>query len=471
MLTRFAWIVVTIVMGIVAALVPHLKWREAEAPVETLSITPPVGLPGGPATSADGLRQRISDMEKRLRERPNDTGAAVLLADALLRQARVTTDGRLTARAGEVLKSVLNENPAHYDALRTLGAIYLSQHRFREALQVGRRASDLRPNDAWNYGVMGDALIELGEYNEGFDAFDTMATMRPGAAAYARVAYARELQGNLKGALQAMQMAGEATTAHDPEAQAWYAAQVGELYLRMGQLEDADREYRRAAFMFPNHPFAVIGQGTVKVARGDRQGALAIYLDQLQRIPTLDLAARIGDLYAEGGNSAEAERYYRLAEDLAGPSIAQTEANFALFLAERGRKLPEAVRMAEAVAAMRHDIFTEDALAWSYYKTGRVAEAFAASQRALRTGTRDERILAHAAAIRAAVGQRDSRVGPAPSGGVNLRITQGRRSPTRRSQRIQNQSRSATSRDPCVLCVENQVISAGIPKESRHPRR
>ena len=85
-----------------------------------------------------------------------------------------------------------------------------------------------------------------------------------------------------------------------------------------------------------------------------------------------------------------------------GRRIAQTEAALALFLAEHDRKLPEAVKIAEAVAAARHDIFTDDALAWAYYKTGRLDDAFAASERALRTGTRDERILAHAAAIRAA---------------------------------------------------------------------
>jgi hypothetical protein len=48
--------------------------------------------------------------------------------------------------------------------------------------------------------------------------FDTMMSIRPTASAYARVAYARELQGNVHGALQAMQMAAEATTAHDPNA-------------------------------------------------------------------------------------------------------------------------------------------------------------------------------------------------------------------------------------------------------------
>jgi tetratricopeptide (TPR) repeat protein len=301
-----------------------------------------------------------------------------------------------------VLKAALKEHPGQYDVLRMLGAIYLSQHRFREALEVARRSRDLRPDDAWNYGVMGDAQVELGEYSEAFDAFDKMMALRPNAAAYARVAYARELRGDVEGALAAMQMAANATAPNDSEARAWYAVQTGELYLKMHQWDAADREYRRAVFLFPNYPLAVTGQGKLRVARGDRDGALTIYLEQLKRNPTLDLAARIGDLYAERGDAAQSEHYYQLAEDLAGPSVAQTEANLALFLADHDRKLPAAVKIAETVAAARHDIFTEDALAWAYYKAGRLDEAYTASQRALRTGTRDEALLSRAARIRVA---------------------------------------------------------------------
>jgi len=403
--TRLEWIVVTIAIAAIAAILPHVSWRESANPAGLMSSAPVVGMPGAPTTSAEGLAQRITEMEERLRESPHDNSAAVLLADALLRQARVTGDGRQPARAGSLLTSVLKNTPGHYEALRMLGAVYLSQHRFHDAQEIGRRARDLRPGDAWNYGVIGDASIELGEYEAAFSAFDRMVSMRPSAAAYARVAYARELQGNLTGALHAMQMAGEATSAHDPEAQAWYGAQVAELHLRMGHLADAEREYRRAGFLFPNYPFATIGQGKVQVLRGNREGALGIFLEQFHRTPTLDLAARIGDLYALAGDAAEAERYYQLGEELAGPSIAQTEAGLALFLAERDRKLPEAVTVAESVAALRHDIFTQDALAWVYYKTGQLDKAFSASQRALRTGTRDERILTHAAAIRTAIGR------------------------------------------------------------------
>jgi tetratricopeptide (TPR) repeat protein len=401
--TRLKWIGLTILAAAAAAVLPHVV-PGARSPQEApMSIGPAVGMPGAPPTTSSGLKQRIEEMEARLRGAPTDPGAAVLLADALLRQARATNDGRPAGRASQVLNAALKEHPRQYDVLRLLGATYLSQHRFRQALDVARQSRDLRPDDAWNYGVMGDAQIELGDYPQAFDAFDKMTALRPSAASYARVAYARELRGDMTGALAAMQMAASATAPNDPEAQAWYAVQTGELYLKMHRWDDADREYRRAIFVFPDYPLAVVGQGKLQVARGDRDRALALYLEQLKRTPTLDLAARIGDLYAERGDAVQSEHYYQLAEDLAGPGVAQTEANLALFLADHDRKLPAAVEIAETVAAARHDIFTEDALAWVYYKAGRFDEAYAASQRALRTGTRDDALLSRAARIRTAV--------------------------------------------------------------------
>jgi len=404
------WMAAAILAGVAAAALPRLAssaWarsvsgRTAESATR-VRMAPGVGMPGGPPTSGAGLQERIREMEGRLQAQPHDLSASVLLSDALLRQARATGDGRPANRAAVVLKDVLADSPGQYDALRMLGAIHLSQHRFRDALQIGTQARNQRPDDAWNYGVIGDALVELGEYDEAFAAFDRMMELRPSAAAYAREAYARELQGDLDGALHAMKLAASSTAPQDPEAQAWHATQVGELYLKLGQLTNADREFRRALFLFPDYPLARVGEGKVKAARGDRDAALAIYLEQVTRGATLDLAGRIGDLYAARGDSAQAERYYQLAEEVAGPGIAQTEAHLALFLAEHDRKLPEAVKIAEMVAAVRHDIFTDDALAWAYFKVGRIGDAAKASARAMRTGTRDERILAHAATIRAA---------------------------------------------------------------------
>ncbi|HEY7290049.1 MAG TPA: tetratricopeptide repeat protein [Vicinamibacterales bacterium] len=396
-----ALVVGAAIVGAAAAAVPSIVSRARHA-------TPAAGATiisratESEVTSAEGLTARIREAEARLAAQPDDAGAAMRLSEALLRRARATGDTRSVDRAGAVLRAVLKTDPGQYDALRMLGAIQLSQHRFREALETGTRARDERPDDPWNYGVMGDAQIELGEYESAFRSFDTMMSMRPGAAAYGRVAYARELQGDLAGALDAMQLAARATAAPDNEATAWYQAQIGELYLRLGNLDEADRAFRYAAFVYPNYPMAIVGQGKVRLARGDRDAALKIYLDELSRAPTLDLAARIGDVYATAGNAAESERYFQLAEDLAGPPIAQTEANLALFLADHDRKLTEAVTIAESVARVRRDIHTMDALAWAYFKTGQVSKAAQASAQATRTGSRDERLRWRAAEIQRA---------------------------------------------------------------------
>ena len=69
------------------------------------------------------------------------------------------------------------------------------------------------------------------------------------------------------------------------------------------------------------------------------------------------------------------------------------------FLAEHGEKLDEAVTIAEDAAKIRHDIFTQDALAWAYFKAGRATDAKRTIRLALRTGTRDRDILRHAEVI------------------------------------------------------------------------
>jgi len=150
-----------------------------------------------------------------------------------------------------------------------------------------------------------------------------------------------------------------------------------------------------------------MGSARVKAARGDYAGALETYLELLKRSPQPLIAARVGELYEQLGKKGDAEKYYALAEngwryDTPEPTL------LAAFLAAHDRKLPDAVKLAEDAAKRRRDIFTMDALAWSYFRSGRIAEAAKASAEALRTQTRDRTILYHAAAIAQATGDRRS---------------------------------------------------------------
>jgi tetratricopeptide (TPR) repeat protein len=367
-------------------------------------------LNAGRTTSAEDLHATIAIARRRLQANSGDVEAAVSLADTLMRLARVESNGGHAVEAEAVLRTALREEPSDYTALKMLGATHLAQHKFRDAVDAANRAIAVRHRDAWNYGVLGDAYLELGEYDRAFAAFDTMARLRPDAAAYARVAYARELQGDLDGALLEMRRAADGTGAHDPESLAWHYAQLGHLYLEKGDLVSAQREYARAEYSFPGHPYARNGMIRVAMASKDYAGALAISRAMLAEAPTPELAATVGDLLALAGDAAGAAAMYRQAEALERDGWRSEEpqpAALARMLAERGLKTSDAVTLAEQAAADRSDIHMMDALAFAYFRAGRLGDAAAAASRALRTGSGDRRLLYHAAAIAHARGRHD----------------------------------------------------------------
>jgi len=377
-------------------LLPRQATRPHAPAAEAARATPTV------PTSRASLHALIGGMRERVAADPGDGEAAVLLADALMRAARVEADATLPLEAERVLRATLRHG-TDYAARRMLSAVYLSQHRFRDALELALRAQRDEPQDAWNYATAGDALVELGRYDEAFDMFDKAVARRPDAGSYARIAYAKELTGDLQGALRVMAMAAEATAPQDVEGRAWAHTQLGLLSLQLGRLDEAERAFQHAEFLFPDHPYALIGRVRLAVARGQYADALQL----VGRAPaTPETVAIRGDLLGVLGDSRGAESSYREAEQLERDGWTSEEpqpAALARFLAERNRSPEEAIALAERAAAERQDIHTLDALAWSYFKGGRLPEAQRAIQRATRTGTADARIRCHAAVIDQAV--------------------------------------------------------------------
>ena len=64
--------------------VPHVNRRDARRSGRGREAGAGRGHARRTSTSAEGLRQRIAEMESGCEERPHDAGAAVLLADALV---------------------------------------------------------------------------------------------------------------------------------------------------------------------------------------------------------------------------------------------------------------------------------------------------------------------------------------------------------------------------------------------------
>lgn len=268
-------------------------------------------------TSRDDLSATVAAMTARLAESPTDSAAAVRLADTWLRQARVLNRSSLHVQAEAVLDRVIAGQPDDYLARRMRATVYLAQHRFQDAILEAGRCRALRAHDPVIDGIVGDALLELGDLPAAIEAFDRMLAQRPDAVSYARASYARELQGDVQGALALMKMADEATSAHDVESQAWHAAQLGNLHVTAGNHQDALREFTRAHTLFPDHPFAVIGLARVDLLQGRPDEALRRLQPRLDAAPSADDFQLAGDALLKLGRADDARRHHALAAVLA----------------------------------------------------------------------------------------------------------------------------------------------------------
>ncbi len=152
----------------------------------------------------------ILELEEAIRARPADADALVQLGFAYQLRWRESADASYLPRSEATLRRALRARPGDANATLGLGSLALIQHEFRQALVYGRRAERALPGSARPFGVIGDALVELGRYREAFAAFERMVALRPNLASYARIAYARELTGDRGGAIAAMRLALDA---------------------------------------------------------------------------------------------------------------------------------------------------------------------------------------------------------------------------------------------------------------------
>lgn len=362
-----------------------------------------------PKPSAPSMaEQRLRAAEKKLKTRASDPDVYAELATAYMEKARETSDGAFYGRAEAACNKALELNPKSYAAIRLLSWVYSGQHRFHEALGAARRALVIDPKDPWNYGTLGDALLELGEYQEGAEAIQEMVDLRPDVAAYTRAAYVRELFGDTEGAIEIMSMAVRAAGSRDREHSAWCRVQLGNLLFSAGRLAEAESQYQAALQVFPEYHFAFSGLGRVRAGQKQFDEAIRSYQRSIDLVPTLESVFALADLYTRLKRPQEATRQFELVETLENigrGSGVKPEAQLALFCADHDMRMGEALRIVREHAKERQDVRTLDALAWVLFKHGRYEEARAASRRARRLGTKDALILYHHGMIEAQLGK------------------------------------------------------------------
>jgi tetratricopeptide (TPR) repeat protein len=362
-----------------------------------------VPLASGLAETDAALLPRL---QEQVRENPRDPRGLALLGLAYQQRARDTGDPTYYTKSAGVLTRALQYAPNDLLATSGLGALALSRHRFRTALVLGRRAVALSPTTARGYGVLGDALLELGRYRQAFATFDRMVSLKPSLSSYARISYARELIGDVRGAASAMRLAIDAAVGQ-PEALAWSHTQLGKLFWSQGHVAAAEREYLNALAVRRAYVYALDGLAQVEAAHGRLQAAIALELRAVDEIPLPQFVASLGDLYRVTGADAAARRQYALIgviRRLFRANGVKTDLETALFDVDHAIRLPRALQLARAARADRPSIDGDDVLAWALTRNGRCTEALPYAKRALRLGTRDAVKLFHLGMVERCLG-------------------------------------------------------------------
>ncbi|MFD3675844.1 hypothetical protein [Streptomyces sp. NPDC058613] len=358
------------------------------------------------ASAAPGVQVRgVEALRERVRRLPADPVSWADLGTALVQQARTTADQSAYTQAEAALRRSLALQPAeNLHAEIGMGALAAARHEFHDALTWARKAIVTSPATPAAYGILADALTQLGQYEDSYAAVQTMADLRPDSSSLARASYTFELRGDT---LQAKAVMGRALrAAGTPGERAFAHTHLSSLALESGDPATALREARRGLAEAPQDPGLLEARAKAHAALGQPGQAVADYTAAIAVAPLPQYLLGLGELQQSLGHRADSESQYavlRAQEKIRRAEGAPADVDAILFEADHGAPR-QAVAMAEAAVSERPFIAVHDAYAWALHRAGRDEEALAQAGKALALGTRSALFLFHRGTIRQSLG-------------------------------------------------------------------
>ena len=243
----------------------------------------------------------IQTLQNDIRKKPTDQKKKLLLALAYMQEARVTGEHpHYYPLASDLLDDVIESAPADknllFEAMVAKATVQLSLHQFEEALRTAQRAEKIDTTTASLYGVFCDAYVELGDYAKAIAAADRMTSIRPDIRSYSRISYLREIHGDTPGAIEAMK---EAIASGVPglEQTAWARITLGGLHESIGNLNEAEMQYRLALAERPNYAFAIGALGRIEAKRKNYDKSIELLKEASEIMPEFSFQQEMAHVY------------------------------------------------------------------------------------------------------------------------------------------------------------------------------
>ena len=376
---------------LVAMLAPS-PGRDVDATQVVAVHTADVVAPAGGTASIPALVDRARQVD--------DARSHAQLGLAYLRRARDEADPAALTLAERSLRRSLERGDT-LEAFVGMASLANARHDFSGSVRWSRRAIEANPHSAAAYGLLGDALFELGRVDAADDAYQRMVDMRPDVASYVRASYALQHRGRTSAAIGAMRLALQAA-GPSGETAAWVRHQMGDIYAARGDTAGAARENRIGSAIAPGYAPPRVGLAEAYVARGRLRAAVGLMEGAVTALPSLEYSITLGDLYRATGRDERAEARY---EDVVARlrdyrrNGVLPDADFVVFYADHGLRLRAALREGGAIYRNRPTPKVADAYAWILHAAGRDHAAWRRARVALAAPAPAPEAMFHAAVI------------------------------------------------------------------------
>ena len=344
--------------------------------------------------------KEISRLQQQIRGGRNVQLWLEQLGWAFVAKARESFDPGFYKLAEQCARCIEKRSPQSQEAMLLRGHVLQNLHRFSESETLARRLVYER-GLSFDYGLLGDALMEQGKLNEAAEVYQRMMNLRPDLHAYARAAHMRWLKGDLAGAIEAMQLAVSAATPQDAESAAWVNTRLAFYQFQAGRVNEAEQRCAVALSLQTNYPPALLLKGRMLLAKDELREAVDPLQNAAKLNPLPEYQWVLAEALRKAGREEEASR---IEAELRQHGASGDPRTLALFLSTRHESPETALRLARAELDSRSDVFTHDALAWSLAVAGDLSEAQNEMQRALAEGTQDARLFFHAGIIASQAG-------------------------------------------------------------------
>nr|MBA3913305.1 hypothetical protein [Terriglobales bacterium] len=284
----------------------------------------------------------------------------------------------------------------------------LGEHQYPAALELAQTLNKRVPDDVMVYGLLTDANMELGNYEDAERAAQWMLNLRPGnVPGLTRAASLRELFGDVEGAEELMGLALQADPLNDGAHRAAMLARMSHLRLLSGKTDAAEHLSREALTALPNYSPALESMAEVRTAQGRYEDAATLFSQRYQLSPSADSLFDWAEALERAGHGAGARKGFAEFESQAITQLNgkdNSNRKLVFYYADYSKQPSNALRVAEREYSWRKDVYTIDAYAWALHVNGRDSEALKQMERALAVGVRDPPMLLHAGEIAIGLG-------------------------------------------------------------------